>query len=471
MTAVTRRRCLSALLPTLLLRSRAWSASAAKPNILFVMIDTLRADHVGCYGYKKPTTPNLDRLAREGVRFADFHTAAPWTMPSVMTMFTSLHPTVHGATSYQRRASLKVTTLAERLKRLGYRRTAAITSNPTVNSRYGFAQGFDLYDDYTLFLAHELNLFGTEDVDQRRSITEAVTSHSVTQTATRWLEKEGRKGPWFLFLLYFDPHDRYVPPAPWDRRFDPHPNAASRRRRDTGPHLLHPKATPDEVEHALALYDGEIGYTDHHIGALLKKLDALGHHDDTLVLLVSDHGEEFLDHGGVRHGRTLYDEQTRGALMLRHPATLPAGKVASAPACHLDVTPTLLDAIGVRSAAACQGTSLLPLVRSQGAAARPVFLEGATRPELRAVVHGRHKLIRDTLTGREELYDLDADASERTDIASQKPALCHRLGAHLDLHITACAAAAGAYQVGGVTPRPKLTPRDLQTLRALGYLQ
>ena len=475
---VTRRQCLASAASLLLWPRGARAARDARPNILFLMVDTLRADHVGCYGYGKPTTPSIDRLTKEGVRFADVHTAAPWTMPSLMTMLTSLHPTVHGATSYQRRASLKVVTLAERLKRLGYRRTAAITSNPTVNSRYGFAQGFDLYDDYTLFLAHELNLFGTEDVDQRRSITEAVTSHSVTQTATRWLEKEGRKSPWFLFLLYFDPHDRYVPPAPWDRRFDPHPNAASRRHRDTGPHLLHPKATAEEVEHALALYDGEIGYTDHHIGELLTRLDALGHRDDTLVLLVSDHGEEFLDHGGVRHGRTLYDEQTRGVLLLRHPDTIPAGRVVPTPVGHVDVVPTLLECIGATPDAVCQGRSLASTIRGKeasggedGGGERPLFLEGAVPPALRAAVRGRHKLIRNTTTGREELYDLRADPKERAEIGARRPELRRALGAVLDRHVAACAAAAPAYQVDGLTPRPRLTRRDLEILRSLGYLQ
>ncbi len=212
---VTRRQCLAGLASPLLWGWRsATVAAAARPNILFVMLDTLRADHVGCYGYAKPTTPHIDRLARESVRFANLYTAGPWTMPSVMTMFTSLHPTVHGAVSFQRRASLKVTTLAERLKRLGYRHTVAIVSNPTVNSRYGFAQGFDRYDDYSIFFAHELDLFGVDDKPQRKSVVEAVTSKTVTDMATRWLEKEGRRGPWFLFLLYFDPHLDYVPSLP-----------------------------------------------------------------------------------------------------------------------------------------------------------------------------------------------------------------------------------------------------------------
>ncbi len=473
MRTFSRRHCLSALLPTLLLPSRASAAPAVRPNVLFLMIDTLRADHVGCYGCHKPTTPNIDRLAREGVRFANLHAAAPWTMPSIMTMFTSLHPSVHGATSYQRRASLKVTTLAERLKRLGYRRTVAITSNPTVNSRYGFAQGFDVYDDYTLFFAHELNLFGMEDVDRRRSITEAVTSHTLTRMANAWLEKEGRRGPWLLFLLYFDPHDRYVPPAPWDRRFDPHPDAESRKRKDVGPHLLHPKATAEEVEHALALYDGEIGYTDHWIGQLLKRLDALSLRDDTLIVLVSDHGEEFLDHGGVRHGHTLYNELTRGILILRQPDRLPRGRVVRAPACHLDILPTLLDCIGATPDAKCQGISQLPLIRNpERRTARPIFLEGAAVGQtLRAVVLGRHKLIRDAATGREELYNLEADPGEKTNIAAQKRELCGELRAALDHHIRQCTVAAKRYQTGGTAPRPKLTRRDLAVLRALGYLQ
>jgi len=440
------------------------------------MIDTLRADHVGCYGYDKPTTPNLDRLAREGVRFTNFHTASPWTMPSVMTMLTSLHPTVHGATSAQRRASLKVRTLAERLKDSGYARTAAITSNPMVNSRYGFAQGFDLYDDYTIFFAHELNLFAVDDVDHRKSITEAVTSQTVTRMASEWLGKHGRDGPWFLFLLYFDPHDRYVPPSPWDRKFDPHPGAESRKRTDTGPHLLHPRVTPDELEHAIALYDGEIGYTDHCIGQLLAKLETLTLRDNTLVLVTSDHGEEFLDHSGVRHGHTLYGELTRGILILRHPGRLPAGKVVAAPAYHLDVTPTLLDCTGEKTDPECQGASRLAAMLGKTPERRapepePIFLEATTKEAPRALVLGRHKLILDTASRQEELYDLKADPGEKTNLAAKHPDLSAKLRGILDAHVSQCAALAKKYHIEGDAARPQLTRQDIDALRQLGYLQ
>jgi len=473
---VSRRECLAGLLPTLLWPLRAASAPRAKPNILFIMIDTLRADHVGCYGYGKPTTPSIDRLAREGVRFPSLYTAGPWTMPSVMTMFTSLYPTVHGATGYQHRASLKVTTLAEHLKRLGYRRTVGIVSNPTVNSRYGFAQGFDRYDDYSIFFAHELNLFELDDVPQRKSVVEAVTSHTVTRMATDWLAKEGRRGPWFLFLLYFDPHTDYVPPQPWDRRFDPHPHAENRKAKPNVRHLLGKDTTPSDLEHILALYDGEIGYTDRCVGELLTRLDRLGLRDNTVVLLTSDHGEEFLDHGGILHGRTLYDELMRGILILRHPDRLPAGKVAPARACHLDIAPTLIECIGEKPDGECQGVSQLRAItgtESDGSSApdRPCYLEATSTQDLRAVVVGRHKLVHDVQAGREELLDLESDPKERTNVASQKPHVCGRLRAMLTAHVSECEGLARKYQSHGTVVRPKLTRRDIQILRALGYIQ
>ena len=473
--ALSRRECLRSVLPLFLWPRHSWAAPR-KPNILFVMIDTLRADHVGCYGYGKPTTPHLDRLAEEGVRFANVWTASPWTMPSLMTMFTSLHPSVHGATSPQRRASLKVRTLAERLKDIGYRRTAGIVANPMVNSRYGFGQGFDLYDDYTIFFAHELNLFDLDGADRRKSIIDAVTSETVSQMAIEWLGKEGSHDPWFLFLLYFDPHNNYVPPPPWDRKFDPHPDAESRRHPPDFHSLPAKGAAEESREHLMALYDGEIGHTDDQIGRLLTHLDGLGLRGNTLVAVVSDHGEEFLDHGGTLHGRTLYNELTHGMLILRHPGTLPTGKVTHAPICHLDLTPTLLACMGEKPDPECQGVSRLQEIlgaepRRASAEGSPFFLEAATKASLRAVVVGRHKLILDTESAKEELYDLDTDPREKTDIAGEQPGISAGLRGILREHVARCAKAAGRYEATGEALRPQLTRKDIDALRALGYLQ
>ncbi|HUT01304.1 MAG TPA: sulfatase [Phycisphaerae bacterium] len=473
---LSRRECLASFLPFLVCPSRVLNGAPARPNILFIMIDTLRSDHVACYGYSKPTTPNLDRLAREGVRFATFRSASPWTMPSLMTMFSSLHPTVHGATNYQRRASLKVPTLAERLKRLGYARTVGIVGNPTVNSRYGFAQGFDVYDDYTIFFAHELGVFDAAGAERPRSVVDSVTSQTVTRMGAEWLTKHRTESPWFLFLLYFDPHSAYVPPPPWHRKFDPHPDAPGRNRAVQASDLMGKKVAPDRLEHVVALYDGEIGYTDHCIGALLARLDALGLRDDTLVVVVSDHGEEFLDHGGFLHGRSLYEELTRAVLLLRCPGRLPAGKVVSVPAAHLDLTPTLLECVGEKPDPECQGVSRLPqmLGAESGRPAadpEPCFLEGATKESLRAVILGRHKLIRDVESGQEELYDLDADPGERNNTAVKQPDVCAKLRGVLKSHVDQCSEAAKRYQIEGEGARPQLTRRDIETLRALGYLQ
>lgn len=473
---ISRRECLTAFLPIALSPLRTSLAAPARPNVLFIMIDTLRADHVGCYGYGKPTTPNLDRLAREGVCFANFHAASPWTMPSLMTMFTSLHPCVHGATSVERRASLKVVTIAERLKALGYSRTVGIVSNPVANARYGFAQGFDLYDDYTISFTHELNLFEADGAGRPKGIHECVTSHTVTRMANEWLAKEGRNGPWFLFLLYFDPHNSYVPPPPWHRKFDPHPDDESRKH-PIDPYRLPPKEKAGEYrEHVMALYDGEVGYTDHWLGQLLANLDKLGLRDNTLVLVVSDHGEEFLYHGGALHGRTLYNELTRGVLMLRLPGKLPAGRAVNAPVCHLDIPPTILECIGEKPDSECQGAGCLRLIvdtapTRPGSKDRPCFLEGCTKQALRAVVLDRHKLILDTDSRQEELYDLESDPGEKANIAAKQPDITARLRGVLNTHIAECAEAAKKYQIEGDAARPKLTRQDVEALRQLGYLQ
>lgn len=177
------------------------------------------------------------------------------------------------------------------------------------------------------------------------------------------------------------------------------------------------------------------------------------------------------DHGGILHGRTLHAEQTRGILLLRHPDRLPAGKAVTAPARHVDLTPTLLDLAGAPPDPECQGASLLPHIRGQEAEPRPCFLEGTAGTHLRAIVRGRHKLIRDLDTGAHQLYDLADDPFEKTDVAARHPDLVAALSGPLDAHIAACDAAAKRYQVGGTTPRPKLTRRDIETLRQLGYIQ
>jgi len=494
---------LLALAALLLTGLSARAAAPEKPNILLIMIDTLRADHVSCYGYPKPTTPNLDRLASEGVRFDTVYTAAPWTMPSTMSFLSSLYPTVHGATSYERRASLRVPTLAKRLKRLGYARTAAFTSNPTVNARFGFANGFDLYDDYTIALTYELGLFDADPAARAKSLVDSVTAPAVTRAADEWLTKNGRaQAPWFLFLLYFDPHFAYVPPPPWHRKFDPHPDAPSRKRPISPFDLLKKDSTPDDLEHVVALYDGEVGHTDACIGRLVDRLDALGLRDDTLVVVISDHGEEFLDHGNILHGNTLHGELTRAILIFRQPGSkLPAGRIVTAPATHIDLVPTLLDYIGAPPDPECQGKTRLPALlaaspppappsgtvppgptsptRPTGPTPalaldkeEPFFLEGTTpRESFRAVILGPWKLIRDLESASEQLYHLPSDAAERKNLAAQHPDLCARLRTLLYAHVADCARLAKLYQPAGEAARPTLSPKDLQALKALGYIR
>jgi len=208
---------------------------------------------------------------------------------------------------------------------------------------------------------------------------------------------------------------------------------------------------------------------------VLATLDTLGLREQTLVIVANDHGEEFLDHEGVLHGRTLYGELTRGVLVFRQPGRLPAGRVVTAPACHLDLLPTILECLGEKPDPAWWGTSQLPAIQGGGAssprAGRPIFLEATTPRPYRGVVLERHKLILNVETGGEELYDLACDPGEKENVAAQQPEQCSRLRRLLAAHVAACAASAGKYQPADGPARLPLRPWDVETLRALGYLR
>jgi len=273
-----------------------------QPNIVFIVVDTLRADHVGCYGYGRQTTPTIDKVAVEGIRFEQVISSSSWTLPSVMSTFTSLPASLHGAEHYRAMLYPGIATLAEILKKQGYQ-TAGITSNPTTNAKYGFGKGFDFYDDYTIPMAIEENLF--DDFKNASDITQKPTSKLVNKAAFKWLEKK-RKGKFFLFLVYLDPHADYLAPKPFATMFDP-----SYKGTVNGKGIKYLKSDglkKADREHLKARYDGEVRFVDENIKKLLQKLTELKLDENTLLILMSDHGEEFWEHGGTHHGHSLYDE-------------------------------------------------------------------------------------------------------------------------------------------------------------------
>jgi len=284
------------------------------PNVLLISIDTLRQDHVAAYGYDRPTTPALDRLAAEGARFANAWSTSSWTLPSHISALTGLLPSSHQVEGQNDRLSEEIATLAEAFASEGYA-SAGFVSHVYLDGQYGFSRGFDEYVTRPTQIAEE-----------------------VTDQALGWLD-DHRRRPFFLFLHYFDPHADYAPPAGYAERFDDDYQGPSSGEYDFLRQFEDPAVPlPEDVaRHVVALYDGEIRYTDDQIGRVVDRLREDGRLDDTIVAVFSDHGEEFKEHGSFGHGGTLYSEVTRVPLILRYPHRIQPGTRVEHPSVIADL--------------------------------------------------------------------------------------------------------------------------------------
>lgn len=381
--------------------------AAAPVNVLLISIDSLRRDHLGCYGARFPyaegrsPTPRLDRLAAEGIRLADAYAPSSWTLPSHVSLMTGLSPVVHGVETDLQTMDPAQPTLAGVLRAHGYQ-TAGVFSGPYLEPSWGFGAGFDrytaAYGAEVASASRELGRFADEIARasaagdaataesllwQRRSRYEHVrklshadvSSERVTGAALAELDRLGAgTKPWFLFLHYFDVHYDYVPPPPFLTRFDPGYRGTMTGRDFLGnaaigvpdPALADGwirRASPRDTEHLLALCAGEVAWVDQHVERILAKLAALDQERRTLVVVVSDHGDEFFEHGGIGHRRTLFEELTRIPLLARLPGKLPAGVTVEGRVSLTDVFPTVLDLLDLPAPAPVTGRTMVPLMR------------------------------------------------------------------------------------------------------------
>ena len=373
------------------------------PNIILISIDSLRADHLGAYGYRRATSPNIDALAAKGTTFETVMSPTSWTLPAHMTMLTSLPPEKHGVITDRLRLARDIDTLPQRFQRAGYA-TGGFVSATYLDGLYGFDRGFDAYDDYTL-----LRIAG------EKSRT-AVTSQLVADRAIDWLHQKKQK-PFFLFLHFFDVHYNYNPPAQFARMFDP--QYAGTVNGDIN--SLKPGMTPRDVQHLVALYDGEVAWVDSNIGRILATLDKLGVANNTIVAITADHGEEFLDHGQCGHYKTLYDEVLRVPLIIRYPGHVAAGRRVDGQVRLMDIAPTLVALAGLRSPKTHDETAarslvcyLKPVRKKQTTPRFPAF--GDLRGEIASLRVDDAKLIRNLRTKKEEFYDLASDPLEHHDL-------------------------------------------------------
>lgn len=403
-------------------------------NVLLISVDTLRADHLGCYGHASIHTPNIDRLAEEGATFLQCISAAPITLPSHASMMTGTYPFVHGVRdNLTFRLHDKNTTLAEVLKRSGYA-TAAVVGAAVMNRESNISQGFDVYHDM-------------HDAPPKRPAVasgDRTSGHraqriggEVADVAIDWL-RSNSAGKFFLFVHFFDPHKPYDPPPPFADKYS------------------HP-------------YLGEVAYADAQVGRILATVRELGIDGRTLVVLTGDHGEGLNDHGEATHANFLYDSTLRVPLIFRSPGRIPPGVRVATQVRTIDLAPTMLSFVALEPDAAMHGANLLDsMVRPSidlGLSALSETMSPRFNFGLSHLLSLRENGWKYIHAPRPELYDLANDPSESINVAEQHPRRANDLRSKLRTLLETTRAV-----VSGAEVQVSLSARNREALQSLGYV-
>jgi arylsulfatase A-like enzyme len=418
------RTFIAALAGLFVLSGGAFGGGAPKaPRVLLITLDTTRADRLGCYGYAGAATPHLDGLAGGGVRFANAYSHAPLTLPSHCSILTGTSPLYHQVRNngfYY--LDEQIPTLAELFKKAGYA-TGAFVSSFTLDSRFGLARGFDVYED------------GFEQGEILKNFRSERKAAEVADVFLPWLARNSQK-PFFAWLHFYDPHLPYDPPPPFAEAFSGH------------------------------RYDGEIAYMDSVIGRVLKALDGEGLLDQTLIVVAGDHGEALGDRKEIDHGLFLYDNTMRVPLLFSWKAGLAAGEVVPARVRLMDVMPTILELTGIARPKTLQGLSLKPWMTGRRKDDLPAYIEtfypreNFGWSELRGLVDGSWKYIQ---APRPELYDLKNDPREEKNLFLDSPDSAKKMAEQLQKTIKETA-----------RPAPpqarRVSSEEAERLRSLGYL-
>ncbi len=361
-----------------------------RPNVVIVIVDTMRADHMGAYGYHRDTTPGMDSLARAGTIWTNARGQASWTLPAITSIFTGRSARAHGTGINPSSGSVSgigpdIPTMATILGEEGYN-TAAFFNVFLLNEQFGFHRGFDTFNCHPKGLGR-----AGETVDE----------------ALDWLDEQSGDDPFFLAVHLFDPHDPYAPPAPYDTMWgDP--------SREDSVWIFTPEgaiADPEQRQHLIDSYDGEIAWTDSQLSRLMAGVRSSGMAGNTLIIVTADHGEEFLEHGYGGHGRTLFEEIVHIPLIMSGYG-VPPGEVRDCPAAQMDILPTALEIADVEHPDEVRGIDLLsgnvPEKRSipaSGVNTGPPFL-------MASVTRDSFKTIWYPETDTFELYHLRNDPDE-----------------------------------------------------------
>jgi arylsulfatase A-like enzyme len=417
------------------------------PNVILITIDTLRADHIGAYGYERNTSPNIDKLAQKGVLYEYAYAQAPWTMPSMSSMHTSYYPTQIKIKNIRSKIHDNLITLAEYLRDNFYK-TSAVISNIVVSDIFGFDQGFDTFDQTPLRARDEL------------------TSHLVTDNAIEYIA-DNRDDKFFLWLHYMDPHSDYIHHPEIDYAQD-YRGLLGKSLHSADLNKFRHSLDIEDLEYIKDLYDEEISYTDMHIGRVLDSLDKYGLKENTVIIITADHGEEFLERTRFGHNKTVYQELIHVPLIIYVPSDDPTQPKKTKSSVELrSIAKTIIDLCGLRNNH-FSGENLLIIAEEENNdtyafSQKPV---GKNRhPKLEAISSGKWKLINDIQNDTYELYDLENDPGEEMNLFDTE-------GADKTV-IKELISKASAIEKESVveTVEVDFKEEDIEKLKALGYIQ
>jgi len=450
------------------------------PNIVFILIDTLRADRLGLYGHKEGLSPAIDSVGAEGVTFDSTVAQSPWTQPSIASLFCSRYPAVHKVLSLKLAQAMRwgraqkmavftdsFTTLAETLRDNGYE-TAGFIANFLMSSYYGFAQGFDFY----------------ADMPYRNQQVGDVSGNVLNKEAITWLRRRKTRKPFFLYMHYMDVHGPYysrpqfheplfaqVEKMPAKRKL------SDKQKRALG-YLTTKQAAPiitrynklaDYLEFWSAFYDAGVREQDQHIAEFITDLKDMDLWDDSYVVITADHGEELQEHGYWSHGYSLYHTELHVPLIMHRPGVLPAGKRIKETVRLIDIMPTLLDQLDMPAASGMQGRSLKDVIAGTPPAKPvPAFSEGVKDgPKKKSLYLGDWKLIVTPGEKTHELYNIADDPMEQKNVYARYPVRARELAGLLQEQMER------NHRLGLKTDAKKipLTPEQYEQLKSLGYVR
>lgn len=441
----------------------------AAKNLMLIVVDTLRADRLGCYGYKRNTTPRLDSIAAESILFERFYAASPWTAPSFGTIFTGVSPAIHRTGRWLRKKGADTKQIGRvvlhplnpRIPTIGELFddffTVGIFTNAFLKPKLGFSRGFDRFDQVDGLA-----------VGTRRA-------KKVTDRAIKQLSKRGDR-PFMFVVHYFDPHTAYDPLPQDKKRFLDVPPPSDYVKAPFGPRNREQKKADDvsaeEKAYIIGLYDAEVFHVDKHIGRLIDYMKKQGLFENTWLVITADHGEEHYDHGGFNHGHQYEDEVVRVPLIIRAPGgKWGAGVRVQTSARHVDLVPTFLEWFKKKLPPFLEGKSLMPILKGKETRHRDAYMEYPLSPkETYAYFDGRYKIIKNIPQKITYAYDLHIDPGERKKIKGRR-SLLKRLEKKIEKYYEKRNRLKARTDAGSDTSGYAFSDDTKEALKNLGYLE